>query len=287
MNRSLKSLRSYLEKGGSDPRWSPTPGVVVVGAGKGGVGTSTVATLLALSGARDGRQVLLIDGDEGVGSIHLILGMDDPGVGLGDLKGGEAAPSDLLRQVLPNLWFLPGGGGGVEATLAISLGERRALYQRVSALYAQFDLVVLDGGSHLSSVLAACAAGAERLMALTTSDRVAMAATYALFKVTQDRFPSLPMEILVNSQNDPSSDEVFRLMSSAATRFMGMEPRYGGSIPDDPLLAHLSRDGKPLTELPHDSPSMEAAGLIHGRLAAEQETFGAEPIPFLSQALSS
>jgi flagellar biosynthesis protein FlhG len=286
MNRSLKTLRSYLEKGGENPRWTPTPGVVVVGAGKGGIGTSTVAALLAFAGARDGRQVLLIDGDEGVGSLHLLLGMDDQGLGIGDLKGGELSPSDLLRKVQPSLWFLPGGGGGVDSTLATSLGERRALYQRVSTLYSDFDLVVLDGGSHLSSVLAACGVGAERFLALTTSDRVAMAATYALFKVIRDRFPSLPVEVLVNSQKDASSEDVFLMMSSATTRFMGLELRSAGSIPEDPLLEDLSREGRPLTDLPTTAPSLEATGLVHARLAAEQESFGAKTMHVLSASFS-
>jgi flagellar biosynthesis protein FlhG len=281
MNRSLKSLRTYLEKGGETPRWAPTPGVVVVGAGKGGVGTSTISALLALAGAREGRRVLLVDGDEGVGSLHLLMGLTDPGPGLGDLRGGELTPHDLLHPLAQSLWLLPGGGGGGEATLSTSLGERRALFRRVSTLYEEFDLVVLDGGSHLASVLAACSAGAERLLALTTHDRVAMAATYALLKVTQDRFPHLPVEILVNFGEDPSSDEVFRMMSVAGNRFLGLQPGFAGCIPADAALQTLRDEGAPLSALNLSARASEATGLLHSRLAAEQESAQADGTPVL------
>ncbi len=261
-----------MDRGGETTHRPPSRGVVVVGSGKGGVGTSTVSALLAMAGARDGRRVLLVDSDEGVGSLHLLLGIADPSPGLGDLKGGEVTPQELLRPVSSGLFFLPGGGSGKDATLATGLGERRALYQRVSSLYPEFDMVVVDGGSHLASVAAACAAGAERLIALTTSDRVAMAATYALLKVSRERFPTLPVEILVNRQSDPQADEIFRVMATAGTRFLGLDPSFAGAIPHDPQIQTGSEEGIPLLDLDFPAPSLEAAGLIHGRLAAEQES---------------
>lgn len=282
MNRSMKSLRTYLSNEREGSPWTSSSGVVVVGSGKGGVGTSTLAALLALAGARDDRRVLLVDGDESVGSLHLLLGLPDPGPGLGDLREGELTPRDLLHPLSETLWFLPGGGGGEDATLATALGERRALFRRVSTLYREFDLVVLDGGSHLASVLAACAAGAERLLALTTRDRVAMAATYALLKVTLERFPPLPVEILVNLEKASSSREVFRTMSAAGQRFLGLEPAFGGSIPDDPGLRSHMEEGGTLRTLDPASPALEAARHLHARLACEQESEEDETGPALS-----
>ena len=270
MNRSLDSLRRYLDRGGEPSPWAPRPGVVVMGSGKGGVGTSTVSALLALSGARDGREVLLVDGDEGVGSLHLLLGLDDPGPGLGDLRGGELNPEDLVHRVAPALWFLPGGGGGSEATLATSLGEKRALFRRTAGLYDDFDLVILDGGSHLSSVLAACLAGAERLMALTTRDRVSMAATHALLKVTRARFPTLALEVLVNQEDAASSEEVYRTLHQASAHFLGIEPGYAGGVPEDNALRAGSRKGLPLPHLDPCLPAPEAVSVLHARLAAQQ-----------------
>ena len=82
---------------GRGPAYAPIPGVIAVGAGKGGVGTSLVSALLALEAARLGEQVLLVDADENVGSLHMMLGLEDAGPGVGALRGGAIEPEDLLK----------------------------------------------------------------------------------------------------------------------------------------------------------------------------------------------
>ncbi len=282
MAGDLDSLRDYLGRSGVGPRWEAIPGVVVIGAGKGGVGTSTVASLLALAASQEGRKVLLVDGDEGVGSLHFHFGLQDPGPGLGLLRGGEVTAEDLLRPVYDGLWLLPGGGGAMESSLSLALGERRALFRRVAELYSRYDLVVVDGGSHLASVLAACFVGAERLLTLTSPDRVAMAATYALLKVGRDRFPQLPLEVLVNWGERVTAEEVFRMMALAGERFLGLRVAFAGAIPRDPALEIMYREGKPLPGLPQGSPALEAVGALHGRLMAEQMRSAGAEVPVLS-----
>ncbi len=282
MTRSLDSLKGFLGQPGNGPRWVPAPGVVVLGSGKGGVGTSTVAVLLALSASQEGRQVLLVDGDEGVGSVHLLLGLADAGPGLGSLRGGDLSPEDLLRPISGSLFLLPGGGGGIESTLSSAAGERRVLFRRVSELFSRFDLVVVDGGSHLASVLAACSVGAERLLALTAPDRVSMAATYALLKIGRERFPALPMEVLVNWGERVTAEEVYRMMALAGQRFLGLEVAFGGAIPRDPHLLRLMEEGASLLGLTPGSPSLEAVGALHGRIWGEQVRATGGSVPVLS-----
>jgi len=274
MTTSLDSLRAYLGAGGQGGRWTPTPGVLVVGSGKGGVGTSTVSALLALVAAQEGRRVLLVDADEGLGSLHFLFGIPGAGPGIGALRGGGLSPADLVRPVTDSLWLLPGGGGGVESTLASGPGERRALLRRVSDLYPFYDLTVVDGGSHMASVLGACGAGAERLLAVTTPDRIAMAATYALLKVTRDRYPELPLDTVVNQGDGVSADEVHRMMSLAGKRFLGLNVRFGGSIPADPFLSKGGNGNESLFSLPPSCAALNAVGVIHGRLVSGQ---GHEP----------
>lgn len=277
MTGSVDSLRRYLGRHGSASQWARAPGVVVVGSGKGGVGTSTVAALLAMAGAQEGRRVLLVDGDEGVGSLHLLMGFHDGGPGLGALRGGGLTPEALVRHVTGSLWLLPGGSGDVEDTLSTAPGERRALLRRVAGLYADYDLVVVDGGSHLSSVLAACLAGAERLVTVTSPDRVAMAATYALLKVSRDRFPRMPMEILVNGGDGMTAEEVFRLMNLAGERFLGLKVAFGGSVPRDSRIGDLHGEGASLLSLAPSAPALTAAGVLHSRLASEQARAAGAP----------
>ena len=57
-------------------RLSPAKRIVAVGGGKGGVGKSTIATLLSLCAASSGQKVGLLDLDVHGGAAHLFLGIE-------------------------------------------------------------------------------------------------------------------------------------------------------------------------------------------------------------------
>ena len=85
------------------PRAQETPRapVVAVGSGKGGVGTSTIAALLAATMAEQGHRVLLIDAAQRVGGLHHLLGVEPSGT-LGQLRG-EREPHQLLVPIAERL----------------------------------------------------------------------------------------------------------------------------------------------------------------------------------------
>lgn len=278
MSRSADSLRAFVARGGG-PDFEPTPGVVVVGSGKGGVGTSSVAVLMAREFNRQGQHVLLVDGDEHVGSLHLLLGMADAGPGLGALRSGGRQPADLLREVRAGLHLLPGGSVGAAgdgSTLATA--ERRALFRRIAGLYEHYDVVVVDGGARLDSVTAALSAGAERLLAVTGTDRVSLAATYALLKVALVRFRGLPAGVVVNRAAGAPGAAAHRIVEGAGERFLQRSVPLAGAIPEDGLLAAAFESEAGLAGLPADAPSLQAAGRTVSTLLQEQASGTVTPV---------
>lgn len=276
---SVRSLKAFIARNGGGEPFRPRPGVVVVGSGKGGVGTSLVAALLALSAARRGESVLLVDGDETVGSLHLMFGLQDPGPGLGALRGGHTTPEQLVRVVAPGLALLPGGGGATDSTLALATAERRAFFRRVTSLYERYGLVVVDGGSRLESVMAACAAGVERLVAVTAPGRISLASSYALFKVASSRFESLPVELLINGVSEGDGRSLHAVVRQATQSFLGTDVRFGGTIPRDAELQEGLETGLALQDLVMHSPAAAAAEAIVDRVLLEGEVHaGGDPL---------
>ena len=256
---------------GKNSAFEPRPGVVVVGAGKGGVGTSVLSTMLAIGAAQRGENVLLVDADEAVGSLHMMLGITDPGPGLGSLRAGRGEPEALLVPVDSGLTLFPGGGGGVDATLIAASAERRILLARVAALYERFSTVIVDGGSRLDSVMAACGAGAERLLCVTAPDRIALAASYALFKVARARFDTLPVELIVNSADERKGRGLHAVVRAATQSFLGTDVLFGGTIPIDERLESCLEAGESLAQLDAAFGAAAAAGSIAHRLLAERQ----------------
>jgi len=246
MSTQLDSLRRYVA---DRPEANPSPAlgrVLLVGSGKGGVGTSTVAALVAVMAAADGQEVLLVDADESHGALPLMLGVQ-PERGIAGLRAGTLAPADLLVTLGHGLALLP-LGGTADVGDRTSPADRRALLRRVSVLYERFDLVVVDAGSRLEQVRGAAAAGASRLLAVTAAERIAAAATYALIKTMDARFPGLPVDLLLNRCRMSVASNGFDEMVAATRHFLGRGIDFAGAVPDDDRLRTVLAEGTPLQD---------------------------------------
>lgn len=251
MSTQLEPLRRQLAPRPYPSRRGDEGGPIVFASGKGGTGTSTAAALLACGAAEAGFQVLLIDGAPGLGSLHLYLGVD-AGQGWSALKSGTK-PQELLVRVTENLTLLP-AGTAEDAAGAVSPAERQALFRRVSSLFVGYDLVVIDGGSRLDAVLAACGAGASRLIAVSTPDRVSLAGTYALVKVLGTKLPDLPVSVLVNRGDEEAGEN----LRAAARRFLARSIELAGALPDDECLRAGINAGMNIQDAAADSPAAAA-----------------------------
>lgn len=237
------------------PRSVPwIPQVVVMGGGRGGVGTSTVSVLSALEAAARGAQTLLVDLDEGGAALPLLLGMDPTG----PAGSGPASAAERVVPIASNLAFLPLGTPPGDPAPGGAL--RRVRIRRAARLYRHFDLVVVDGGSRLASVAAALESGAGRFVAVSTLDRVAFAASHALFKVVTALAPHLPLELVPNRTAPGDGERVHQVVASAARTFLGRTVELATAIPEDPALG-LPGGALPLPFLPPDTPAREAAAL--------------------------
>lgn len=256
MSTQLEALRRHVAQRPSPPATSPGRGsVVVLGSGKGGVGTTTLSALLAISTAARGSRVLLVDADPVVGALALLLGAPrSPGIGA--LRGGETEAEELLVPLTDGLTLLPGGGAAEEAGL--SGAERQALLRRILPLLPRYDAVVIDGGSRLESVMAAGALGVGRVLAVCEPDRIAVAATYALMKALGDRLPGTPVEILINRTAAVLADQVAEEVQGAARHFLRRTIGYCGAVPDDRCLRAGIQAGMSIQDAVTGSPAAQA-----------------------------
>lgn len=251
MSMQLEPLRRQLAPRPYPSRRTEEGGPVVFASGKGGTGTSTLAALFAVSAASIGDRVLLVDGSAGIGSLHLYLGVH-AAQGWTALRTGTSA-EELLVKVTDTLTLLP-GLTEEDAAATISAAERQTLLRKVSSLYSRFDLVVIDGGSRLDSVAAACAPGAARLVAVSTPDRVSLASTYALVKVLGERLPEVPITVLINRGEEDAAESI----RGAARRFLARGIEGVGGIPNDECLRAGINAGMDIQDAAADSPAAAA-----------------------------
>jgi flagellar biosynthesis protein FlhG len=139
---------------------------VAVGGGKGGVGKSVVALNLALSIAKLGARVIVVDADLGSANLHTMLGIDRPGLTLQALLDGRV--KELAEVVLPtdyaNLQLVP-GSVAVPGAANLHHGRKQRLIRQLEQLDCDVVLIDCGAGIHFNTVDLFTAAHMQLLVA--------------------------------------------------------------------------------------------------------------------------
>jgi flagellar biosynthesis protein FlhG len=122
--------------------------ILPIASGKGGVGKSLIAANLAITFARAGKRVVLVDLDLGASNLHLVLGYQSPQKGLGlYLNDTQRNFSDfVVTTEIPGLRFIP-GDNEIPGTANLKTAQRKALVKQLLALEQNTDILILDLGA--------------------------------------------------------------------------------------------------------------------------------------------
>ncbi|WP_018154914.1 polysaccharide biosynthesis tyrosine autokinase [Demetria terragena] len=116
-------------------------GSLVITSPHAGDGKTTVAISLAQAMARDGRRVLLVDGDLRKSDVGRLLDLDDS-VGVTSVLVGETMLDDVVQQWEgTSLYVLPAGPQPPNAAELLGSSAMRQLF---TAATSAFDFVILD-----------------------------------------------------------------------------------------------------------------------------------------------
>jgi len=230
--------------------------MLLVTSGKGGVGTSVIAALTALTAAETGRRVLLVDASEAGGTMHHLFGVR-PKQSLWMLSHPRLLPSEALIPVDETLMLLAGGTSG-SAIAPTSDGDRRAALGRLASVYAEFDLVVFDGGPRLDTISAIYELTSPTLLLVTSADRLALAANYALVKSVHARRANASISIVANRHGEALAAEACEFLVGACSHFLGRSINVAGAIPDDPCLQAAVGAGMTVRDALIGSPAADA-----------------------------
>jgi MinD-like ATPase involved in chromosome partitioning or flagellar assembly len=191
---------------------------IVVAAGVRGVGVSCVAAGLAVEYAAGGHETLLVDCTED-GSLAS--------------AAGEGTHGSHLSLSVLDPSTLPG---------AMPRALRRQRAKELQALFASYEVVIVDSGARVATVSDLASDASTSVLAVSSSDAVAGASTYALVKHLRMERPRVPVWILENRESDGEGFVAWGRIAECAARFLGAAPRLAGILPESiALTARLSR----------------------------------------------
>jgi hypothetical protein len=195
--------------------------VLVVGGGKGGVGVSVIASLLASRLSRTGPRVLLMDATLNQGNLHVLLGVQ-PTLTLESVIAGEASPEDLVLPVAENLWLLP-AASGAESIHALTPMDSCATPGASGGPDGRLRRHGRGCGHGIEGVLRAALTPqhAHRDGRLAGAGR-ARGHLPRSSRSSRSRRPTLPLDLIVNRTLDAhEGGDAYRRLEDAAGRFLG------------------------------------------------------------------
>jgi flagellar biosynthesis protein FlhG len=229
--------------------------VISVTSGKGGVGKSNVVSNLAIALSTQGKKVLVIDADLGLGNLDVLLGLS-PLYNLNNVLNGEKTIAEIIVDGPAGIKIIPAGSGVQEFT---SLGqhEKLRLLDELDMLEEKFDIMIVDTEAGISENVTYFAVAAQEIIVVVTPEPTSITDVYALIKLLATRYSEHHFKVLVNMAKDSEDAlEVFRKLANVAGRFLDISLDYLGCVVKDEKVVEAVKRQKAVSEL---FPESEAA----------------------------
>jgi flagellar biosynthesis protein FlhG len=227
---------------------------IAIAGGKGGVGKTNVAVNLAVClGAAD-HQVLLLDGDLGLGNVDRLLSLR-PTRTLSDVFAGKHSLSEVLIQGPRNVTVVPSASGRQEMTKTSQI-EHAGLIGLFSDLPTSADTLIVDIATGLSdSVLSFCQAVRE-VIVVVVDEPTALLDAFTTVRVLYEKCSVRRFRIVANkTESSQHGLDVFAALSKLVDQHMDVLLDYCGSIPFDQYLKQAVCEQRSVVEAYPRSPS--------------------------------
>lgn len=239
--------------------------VLSVTSGKGGVGKSNVVANLAMALADQGKKVLIVDADLGVGNLDVLLGLS-PQYNLNHVLAGECSLPDIIVEVNQNIKLIPAGSGVQEYT---SLGqhEKLKLLDELDMLEETFDVMIIDTEAGISDNVTYFTVAAQEIIVVVSPEPTSITDAYALIKLLATRYSEHHFKVLVNMARDSEDAlEVFRKLANVAGRFLDISLDYLGCVVRDERLIEAVKKQKAVFELFPESDAASCFSTLAKRI---------------------
>lgn len=209
--------------------------VLAVASGKGGVGKTSVAVNLAVTLARQGRNVMLLDADLSLANVDVLLGIHARR-NLSHVISGEATLAEVIVRGPAGVQVVP-SASGMKNMIDLSPAEQVGLIHAFSELNEAVDVMVVDIAAGISESVVNFSRAAHEVIVVLCDEPASLTDAYALIKVL-NRFHGVQrFHILANmTANAHEGRKLFDKLSRVTQRFLDVTLGYLGAVPHDEYL---------------------------------------------------
>lgn len=197
----------------------PTP-IYAVASGKGGVGKTSLTANMAYLLAKQGKKVLVMDGDTGLANLDVQLNLK-PQRDLGHVIAGTATLDDVVLPTEAGFHLIPGRSG--QTNLAnLPLAGLHNLVSGLRALSGNYHAVFIDVAAGIHHQALGFCAAADHTLLVTTPDPAALTDAYALVKLLWKDHGIANSHLIINQATAREANAVHGKLQQAAEHFLGL-----------------------------------------------------------------
>ena len=231
-----------------------TARVIAIASGKGGVGKTNIAVNLAISLARRGLRIVLIDADLGTANVDVVMNVQSR-FDLSHVIRRERTIDEIAVSIESGLRLIA-GASGLASVADLSPLDRQSLIEEFACLESTADIILLDCGAGISQNVLAFAQSSDELLVVTTPEPTALTDAYALVKVLTRAPWTPPMRLVVSQTNTLREGQVVaERVASVAARFLGVALECAGQVLRDQHVALAVRQRVPFVVKYPDCPA--------------------------------
>ncbi|RJF94936.1 cobyrinic acid a,c-diamide synthase [Oleomonas cavernae] len=239
--------------------------IVAVASGKGGVGKTWLAITLSHALARQGKRVLLFDGDLGLANVDIQLGLMPEH----DLGAVIAHGTDLDVAVTPVAatgFDVVAGKSGSGQLSSLSRQEVTGLRQGIIDLAPRYDHVVVDIGAGIDATQLILASAGGPALVVVTDEPTSLTDAYAFIKVASRLSPRPDLKVVVNMATTRAEGErTYATLRRACESFLKFSPPLAGIVRRDAKVKDAIRHQVPLlTRHPNADAARDVEALAAG-----------------------
>lgn len=209
--------------------------VITVSSGKGGVGKTNISVNLAIALAQGGNKVCVFDADTSLANVNILLNIR-PEYTLEQLLDGSRKIDEILLTGPGGISIVPAASGIAEFA-SLDAGQQKILLTALSTLEQRFDYLIIDTAAGISENVTTFLRATEHCLLIVTPEPTSLTDAFALMKVMRRLQCDTRIHILTNMvDNYLSSVDLYKRLSSAATRYLQIDLNYLGYIPRDDYL---------------------------------------------------
>jgi flagellar biosynthesis protein FlhG len=230
--------------------------MIAVASGKGGVGKTWFSITLSHALAKQGKKVLLFDGDLGLANVDVQLGLM-PKRDLNDVIRGRLGLDKVTQRYEEGGFDIVAGRSGQASLSALPSQRLTLLRDQLLEVAGSYDVVIMDLGAGVDRTVRMFSATATKTLLVATDEPTSLTDAYAFIKLGSAAGMSKNISIVINQASSMHEGErTYKTLLKACENFLRLTPPLAGMIRHDSRVKDSIRHQTPILIR---SPNADAA----------------------------